>query len=232
MDSFLSLVEEGAFEIPLNVDSPVQEPTLGKRKIYSPKGPPPKKRGVEEEEAKADNAVLEIPIKTCDDGVEDDGVKDDDMSEVTSEGEEFLAQAAAASAGSASGSASSSSGAPGSWHPWSIRPDEGRRAYDLTDEELQQLRLEQRLAEKGGVKWKDRGPPGPSADGPMAWRGQRWRHGSQRFSNRGGKYKKLYQELARAGQLAKKGEGKGAGKTTQSKSGKEKERSQRDFDEL
>ena len=74
--------------------------------------------------------------------------------------------------------------------------------WDTRDVEV--LRQEQELAQRSGVRWQDRGPPGPDLEGPETWRGQRWREGSQRFSNRGGQHREYY--------AAKYGKGKGQGK--------------------
>jgi len=43
------------------------------------------------------------------------------------------------------------------------------------------------------LPWVLRGPPGPQTGGPQVWRGQKWREGSQRFANSGGKNKEKYQ---------------------------------------
>ena len=61
---------------------------------------------------------------------------------------------------------------------------------------------ERQLAQQHGLKWRERGPR--NADGTSdasSFRGQRWREGSQRFANRGGKRKVYFEELHRARKL-------------------------------
>ena len=41
----------------------------------------------------------------------------------------------------------------------------------------------------GIMRMRDRGPPAPQEGGPNSWKGQKWREGSQRWGNRGGKRK-------------------------------------------
>ena len=52
--------------------------------------------------------------------------------------------------------------------------------------------IEKAAAIPARTPWDIRGPPGPSADGPSIWRGQKFREGSQRFANRAGKSKKKW----------------------------------------
>ena len=55
------------------------------------------------------------------------------------------------------------------------------------------------MAHRLGLKWRERGPRNP--DGSAAadvFRGQRWREGSQRYANRGGKKKLYWEEYHRA----------------------------------
>ena len=53
------------------------------------------------------------------------------------------------------------------------------------------VKLEKALILKYGVprKFRERGPPGPEAGGPNQWRCQKWRTGSERWGNSGGKNK-------------------------------------------
>jgi len=60
------------------------------------------------------------------------------------------------------------------------------------------MRAEDEAARAGGVRWQDRGPPGPDAlpEGQTTWRGQRWRAGGQggqaRWGNCGGRNKEWW----------------------------------------
>ncbi len=131
--------------------------------------------------------------------------------------------------------------------PWGVRPTTIGRSYDLTPEELENLRTEERLARDCNVPWQERGPdPGW---GILAWRGQPLRLGKNggqvRYAKRGGKNKEVYRELARQGLLrptpgaassaehwhlskgkgdskAALGKGKGDGKTSKGKKGEGK----------
>ena len=47
-------------------------------------------------------------------------------------------------------------------------------------------------AKSSGLGWQFRGPQGPELGGPETWRGQKWRPGSQRWANSGGKDKAKY----------------------------------------
>ena len=47
-------------------------------------------------------------------------------------------------------------------------------------------------AERLGLSWQERGPPGPDAGGPTMWRGQRWRPQSRKWANRGGKHREAW----------------------------------------
>ena len=74
------------------------------------------------------------------------------------------------------------------------------------------LRDEQALAASHGVPWKERGPPGPAEGGPEVWRNQRYRAGSNRYANRGGK-QRAYFQAKYGGQSSSSGDqGKGKGK--------------------
>ena len=93
--------------------------------------------------------------------------------------------------------------APEEPSPWAVRPMSIGRSSDLTPDELQTLRTEERLARAGNVPWQERGPdPGW---GIAAWRGQPvrlGRNGGQvRYAKRGGRNKEVYRELARQGRL-------------------------------
>ena len=66
--------------------------------------------------------------------------------------------------------------------------------YCLTDTyETNDLATEWTDAHANAVPWDMRGPCGPSDGGPSTWRGgQKWREGSQRFANSGGKKSHMY----------------------------------------
>ena len=70
-----------------------------------------------------------------------------------------------------------------------------RPQLDLSDDD--KLRMyyaaEATVAKELGLRWQDRGPAGgPEAGGPHRWKRQNWRQGSQRYSNRGGRWRKWY----------------------------------------
>ena len=75
-------------------------------------------------------------------------------------------------------------------------------------ERLVWLQAERQAAESMGIPWKLRGPPAP-ADPHAKWRGQKFRDGSQRWANRGGKRKLEWAEYYK-----KKGAGKGTTAST------------------
>ena len=107
-------------------------------------------------------------------------------------------------------------GEPSSSTPhWQQAPNTLGRSSGLTMEAVAILKEEEALARKCYIPWQERGPPGPEEGGPRFWRGQQWREGKnggqQRFSNRGGKYKEYYANLARIGMVG--GKGKAAGKS-------------------
>ena len=124
------------------------------------------------------------------------------------------------------GGASSSSGP----HPWEIATGSRGRSSNLSTEERQTRRDEQRMAELCGVPWQERGPAGRDGERPQFWRGQARRAGrdggGQRYANRGGKNKEYYKALARSGTLVVKhtgiSKGKDKGKFTGKESGKGK----------
>ena len=61
-------------------------------------------------------------------------------------------------------------------------------------ESFRDTSVEMEVAKACGVPWDIRGPPGPQEGGPRSWRGQKFREGSQRWANRGGKNKDLWKE--------------------------------------
>ena len=63
---------------------------------------------------------------------------------------------------------------------------------------------EYEVAQRLGVPWQLRGPPGPSQGGPKVWKNQRFRAGSGKWANRGG-----WRERERRAYLAAKGKGEG-----------------------
>ena len=69
------------------------------------------------------------------------------------------------------------------------------------------------MAQATGVRWQERGPPGPKAGGPSTWRGQPWREGSQRFAKRGGRNREYFAAKYGFGSSSSssKGQGKGEG---------------------
>ena len=78
-------------------------------------------------------------------------------------------------------------------HMWSVRPGHQGRSTDLDWHEMKRLRHEQEVAEVGNLRWQERGPvPKAGAERPGFWRGQAWRPGSQRWSNRGRRYREYY----------------------------------------
>ena len=72
----------------------------------------------------------------------------------------------------------------------------------VSEDELLDLRGEQAAAESLGLAWKERGPP---PDYCKTWRGQKFRPGSNRWGNSGGRHKEWYTGYYRA-----KGKGKAA----------------------
>jgi hypothetical protein len=98
-------------------------------------------------------------------------------------------------------------------HQWSVKPGHWGRSRDLDWHELRRLRHEQEIAAESGTPWRDRGPvPQSGAVRPGFWRGQSWRAGTERWSNRGGRNKDYYAWLARGGVLqAGKSSGKSSG---------------------
>ena len=96
-------------------------------------------------------------------------------------------------------------------HLWSVRPGHQGRSTDLDWHEMKRPRHEQEVAEVGNLRWQERGPvPKAGAERPGFWRGQAWRPGSERWSNRGGRNREYYQWLARAGGM-KGGKWSGSG---------------------
>lgn len=54
------------------------------------------------------------------------------------------------------------------------------------------MKAEERAARDQHLRWQDRGPPGPADGGPSTWRGQRFRPATQKWANRGGRWKDYY----------------------------------------
>ena len=88
---------------------------------------------------------------------------------------------------------------------YSKRLDRPGRSFDLSYQERMQLKSEEEAAREAGLRWQERGPPGPKDGGPSHWRGQEWRSGAnggaKRWGNRGGRWKEYYTMLARSGKL-------------------------------
>ena len=108
--------------------------------------------------------------------------------------------------------------------PWTVRPNKRGRSSNLTEEELAGLRHERASAELANMSWEERGPDGPNR--PEHWRGQKLRQGKEggkvRYSNRGGKHREMYAELARQGKLKPTKGGKGKSKSTKDGKGTSK----------
>jgi len=80
----------------------------------------------------------------------------------------------------------------------SSREDEDAVNSSALDDESK-LKLyyaaEAAVAKQLGLKWQQRGPQeGPGRGGPPTWRGQNYRPGSERYTNRGGRFSAWYQE--------------------------------------
>lgn len=69
------------------------------------------------------------------------------------------------------------------------------KAAEAPPELLAYYAAERKAAEEAGVRWQERGPPGPAAGGPETWRGQLYRPNSGRWSNRGGGNRDWYQHF-------------------------------------
>jgi hypothetical protein len=95
-----------------------------------------------------------------------------------------------------------SGAASSSWNPPSGRSTTRRTNVSL--EERLDLAAERAIAEQLGLKWGQRGPPGPPDGGPKTWRGQPYKELSGKWGKRGGVWKEYYAE--------KYGKGKGKGK--------------------
>ena len=94
----------------------------------------------------------------------------------------------------------------GDAHPWAVRPLSHGRSTDLTPDERKRLNMEARVAKKAGIPWSERGPePGQDGERPQFWRGQKFRTGKfggkTGYKNRGGKWRKYYDDLNKAGGL-------------------------------
>jgi len=69
----------------------------------------------------------------------------------------------------------------------------GQRSFrDVPAEEIRELKAEGAVAKSLGLKWEQRGPPGPSDGGPATWRGQRYRPNTGQWANNGGRNKEFY----------------------------------------
>jgi hypothetical protein len=67
---------------------------------------------------------------------------------------------------------------------------------------LEYYSKERELATEMGLKWRERGPRNEDGTSNVPFfRGQRWREGSMRFANRGGKKRVYHAEYHRAVQL-------------------------------
>lgn len=71
------------------------------------------------------------------------------------------------------------------------------RSNKYTAEQLIDLRAESSVAKELGLTWQERGPP-PTGEAGELWRGQRYREGSQRWGNRGGKSRWWYEQYYKA----------------------------------
>ena len=69
------------------------------------------------------------------------------------------------------------------------------KAAEAPPELLGYYAAERKAAEEAGVRWQERGPPGPAAGGPETWRGQSYRPNSGRWANRGGGNRDWYQHF-------------------------------------
>jgi hypothetical protein len=69
------------------------------------------------------------------------------------------------------------------------------KANKGSPEMLAYYAAERKAAEEAGLRWQDRGPPGPKDGGPETWRGQNYRPNSGRWSNRGGGNRDWYQHF-------------------------------------
>ena len=86
---------------------------------------------------------------------------------------------------------SSKAPAPGPPPPPPPPPSQRRHRREVSEEELLDLRAEQKAAEEMGLRWQDRGPPPDLVQGDT-WRGQRYRPGTGKWANRGGENKQWY----------------------------------------
>jgi hypothetical protein len=111
------------------------------------------------------------------------------------------------------------------YHLWSVRPGHWGRSTDIDWHDQRRLKNEQEVAENCHMRWQDRGPrPKAGAERPGFWRGQAWRPGTERWSNRGGRHKEYYQWMARNGGLkggksSSSGDGNEGGKSSGSGDG-------------
>ena len=81
-----------------------------------------------------------------------------------------------------------------------LRPQTSqRKGPKPSDAMLAYLAQERQLAAQHQLKWRERGPRNEDGTSDQqSFRGQRWRAGSQRYANRGGKKKVFWAEYHRA----------------------------------
>ena len=56
------------------------------------------------------------------------------------------------------------------------------------------MRAEARVAKRNGMKWQERGPPGPYQGGPTTWRSQPFRKQSRKWMKRGGTKQEYFKQ--------------------------------------
>jgi len=89
----------------------------------------------------------------------------------------------------------------------------GQRVFrQVTMDEYIELRAEQDMATELGIRWQNRGPPGPADGGPQTWRGQAFRPLANKWGNRGGQHREYYRALYSSKGVGATGKVKGKGK--------------------
>ena len=63
-----------------------------------------------------------------------------------------------------------------------------------TEEEVRDLRAEARVENRIGMKWQERGPPGPDQGGPTTWRSQPFRIKARKWAKRGGTKQEYFKQ--------------------------------------